>query len=118
MRALIVEDDAATRTLLAAAARDRHHEVVTFPDAEAVWGALSSGDTTAFDLAVVDIGLPGQDGIAFCRQFRRHPAGRHAIVLLITADERAETLEAALEAGAHDYVIKPRTVGLKVGMDF
>ncbi len=107
MRALIVEDDAATRTLLAAAAQDRHHDVVTFPDAEAVWGALSSGDTTAFDLAVVDIGLPGQDGIAFCRQFRRHPAGRHAIVLLVTADERAETLEAALEAGAHDYVIKP-----------
>ena len=61
----------------------------------------------AFDLAVVDIGLPGQDGIAFCRQFRRHAAGRHAIILLVTADERAETLEAALEAGAHDYVIKP-----------
>ncbi len=107
MRALIVEDDAATRTLLAAAARDRHHEVQTYPDAEAVWTALTAGDTSAFDLAVVDIGLPGQDGIAFCRQFRRHPAGRHAIVLLVTADERAETLEAALEAGAHDYVIKP-----------
>jgi PAS domain S-box-containing protein len=107
MRALIVEDDAATRTLLAAAARDRHHEVVAFSDAEAVWAALSAGDPIAFDLAVVDIGLPGQNGIAFCRQFRRHPAGRHAIVLLVTADERADTLEAALEAGAHDYVIKP-----------
>ena len=107
MRALIVEDDAAMRTLLAAAARDRHHEVQTYRDAEAVWAALTAGEAGTFDLAVVDIGLPGQDGIAFCRQFRRHAAGRHAIVLLVTADERAETLEAALEAGAHDYVIKP-----------
>ena len=108
MRALIVEDDAATRALLVATARDRHHDVQAYADAESVWAALASGaEPGAFDLAVVDIGLPGQDGIAFCRQFRRHAAGRHAIILLVTADERAETLEAALEAGAHDYVIKP-----------
>ena len=108
MRVLIVEDDAATRALLAAAARDRHHEVHAHADAESVWAAQAAGaEPGAFDLAVVDIGLPGQDGIAFCRQFRRHAAGRHAIIVLVTADERAETLEAALEAGAHDYVIKP-----------
>ena len=108
MRTLIVEDDAATRALLVATARDRHHDVKAYADAESVWAVLSPGaEPGAFDLAVVDIGLPGQDGIAFCRQFRRHAAGRHAIILLVTADERAETLEAALEAGAHDYVIKP-----------
>jgi PAS domain S-box-containing protein len=108
MRVLIVEDDTATRTLLTVAARERHHEVLSYPDAEAVWAALSSGaDAGNFDMAVVDIGLPGQDGIAFSRQFRRHAAGRNAILLLVTADERPETLEAALESGAHDYVIKP-----------
>jgi len=108
MKVLIVEDDAATRALLVATARDRHHDVQAYPDAESVWAALAAGvEPGVFDLAVVDIGLPGQDGIAFCRQFRRHAAGRHAIILLVTADERAETLEAALEAGAHDYVIKP-----------
>ena len=108
MRALIVEDDAATRALLVATARERHHDVQPYADAESVWAALAAGaEPGAFDLAIVDIGLPGQDGIAFCRQFRRHAAGRHAIILLVTADERAETLEAALEAGAHDYVIKP-----------
>ena len=107
MRTLIVEDDAATRVLLVATVRDRHHHAEAFADAESVWAFLSRGAEPAFDLAVVDVGLPGQDGIAFCRQFRRHPAGRHAIMLLVTADERAETLEAALAAGAHDYVIKP-----------
>ena len=108
MKVLIVEDDAATRALLVAAARDRDHDVQAHADAESVWAALAAGaEPGAFDLGVVDIGLPGQDGIAFCRQFRRHAAGRHAIILLVTADERAETLEAALEAGAHDYVIKP-----------
>src|SRR5690606_40201157 len=40
------------------------------------------------------------------RQFRRHPAGRHAVVL-VAAEEGAESVEAALEAGAHDYVLKP-----------
>jgi PAS domain S-box-containing protein len=108
MRVLIVEDDASTRELLAACARERHHEVLAYPDAESVWAALSAGaEPGTFDLAVVDIGLPGQDGVGFCRQFRRHTAGRHAILVLVTADGGAGTLEAALEAGAHDYVLKP-----------
>jgi DNA-binding response OmpR family regulator len=42
MRALIVEDDTATRTLLAVTARDRQHEVHTFHDAESVWAMLST----------------------------------------------------------------------------
>jgi PAS domain S-box-containing protein len=108
MRALIVEDDAATRALLAMTARDRQHEVHAFPDAEAVWSLLAdTPESVGFDLAVVDIGLPGQDGIDFTRQFRRHPAGRHAIVLLVTGDDRPATLRSALDAGAHDYIIKP-----------
>ena len=108
MRALIVEDDAATRACWSLRRATGTTTCRPFADAESVWAALSAGaEPGAFDLAVVDIGLPGQDGIAFCRQFRRHAAGRHAIILLVTADERAETLEAALEAGAHDYVIKP-----------
>jgi DNA-binding response OmpR family regulator len=108
MRALIVEDDPATRALLLATVRDRHHDVRAYADAESAWAAVAAGvEPGVFDLAIVDIGLPGQDGIAFCRQFRRHAAGRHAIILLVTVDERAETLDAALAAGAHDYVIKP-----------
>jgi PAS domain S-box-containing protein len=108
MRALIVEDDTATRTLLAVTARDRQHDVYTFRDADSVWAMLAaSTEPVSFDLAVVDIGLPGQDGIDFTRQFRRHHAGRHAIVLLVTGDDRPTTLQEALEAGAHDYVIKP-----------
>ncbi|HEX7088379.1 MAG TPA: response regulator [Vicinamibacterales bacterium] len=106
MRVLIVERDPATRELLAACARDRRHDVRDFADPGAVWPALSSGSPVAFDLAVIGIGSPGQDGVGFCRQFRRHPAGRHAIVL-VAAEEGSESVEAALEAGAHDYVLKP-----------
>jgi PAS domain S-box-containing protein len=120
MRVLIVEDDAATRALLVATARDRHHDVQVYADAEAVWTALSGGaEPGVFDVAVVDIGLPGQDGVDFCRQFRRHAAGRHAIVVLVTADERIETLEAALQAGAHDYLTKPidrRHLGIRLAI--
>jgi PAS domain S-box-containing protein len=108
MRVLVIEDDGATRALLISTLRARRHDVVACEDAEGAWSALGPETRPAiFDLAVIDVGLPGQDGIAFCRQFRRHPGGRHAAVLLVTGDERPETLEAALDAGVHDYLLKP-----------
>ena len=108
MRVLVIEDDGATRALLISILRARRHDVVSCEDAEGAWSALGPETRPViFDLAVIDVGLPGQDGIAFCRQFRRHPGGRHAAVLLVTGDERPETLEAALDAGVHDYLLKP-----------
>ena len=108
MRVLVIEDDGATRALLISTLRARRHDVVACEDAEGAWSALGPETRPViFDLAVIDVGLPGLDGIAFCRQFRRHPGGRHSAVLLLTGDERPETLEAALDAGVHDYLLKP-----------
>ncbi|HEY8536363.1 MAG TPA: PAS domain S-box protein, partial [Vicinamibacterales bacterium] len=107
MRVLVVESDPATRELLTTCARERRHDVREYPDSASVWPALSGGpESASFDLAIIGVGAPGLDGIAFCRQFRRHPAGRHAVVL-VAADDAAGSVEAALEAGAHDYVLRP-----------
>ena len=50
---------------------------------------------------------PTRTALLFCRQFRRHPAGRHAVVIAVTADDRLERLSAALESGINDYILKP-----------
>ena len=108
MRVLVVEDDAATRAAILSALAARRHDAVACPDAEAAWRALGPEATAIpFDLAVLDTTLPDQDGLTFCRQFRRHPAGRHAVVMAVTADERLERLAAALDSGVNDYVLKP-----------
>jgi PAS domain S-box-containing protein len=108
MRVLVVEDDAATRAAILSALEARRHVAVACPDAESAWKVLGPEATAVpFDFAVLDTALPDQDGLTFCRQFRRHPAGRHAVVMAITADERLERLAAALDSGINDYVMKP-----------
>jgi PAS domain S-box-containing protein len=108
MRVLVVEDDAATRATIRSALEARRHEMVSCVDAEAAWKALGPEATAVpFDLALLDTALPDQDGLTFCRQFRRHPAGRHAVVIAVTADDRLERLSAALDSGVNDYVLKP-----------
>src|SRR4029079_9556580 len=119
MRGLVIEDDGATRAVLISTLRGRRHDVVACPDAEAAWAAITPEQTAPFELAIIDVGLPGQDGVAFCQQFRRHPTGRNAVLLLVTADERPGTLEAALDAGVHDYLLKPidrRTLAIRVAI--
>ncbi len=59
----------------------------------------------AFDLAVVDIVLPGLDGFAVCREARR--AGVETPVLMLTAREEVEDRVRGLDAGADDYLVKP-----------
>src|SRR5689334_8882657 len=119
MRVLVIEDDGATRAVLISTLRARRHDVVACADAEEAWTAISPESVSPFELAIVDVGLPGQDGVAFCQQFRRHASGRNAVLLLVTADERPGTLEAALDAGVHDYLLKPidrRTLAIRLAI--
>jgi PAS domain S-box-containing protein len=108
MRVLVVEDDAATRATILSALEARRHDAVACADAESAWSVLGPEPTAIpFDLAILDTALPDQDGVVFCRQLRRHPAGRHAVVIAVTADDRLERLSAALESGINDYILKP-----------
>jgi DNA-binding response OmpR family regulator/C4-dicarboxylate-specific signal transduction histidine kinase len=108
MRVLVVEDDSATRATILSALEARRHDAVACADAESAWSVLGpERPAIPFDLAILDTALPDQDGLIFCRQLRRHPAGRHAVVIAVTADDRLERLSAALESGINDYVLKP-----------
>jgi two-component system, OmpR family, KDP operon response regulator KdpE len=101
MKILAVDDEPqilrAIRTSLAA----RGHEVLTAPNGET---ALDSLSTAQIDLVILDLGLPGIDGVEVIRRLRTWSAV--PVVVLSVRDGQAEKV-AALDAGADDYVTKP-----------
>jgi DNA-binding response OmpR family regulator len=104
MRALFADDDIIARTLLAAVLADLGHEAMGVEDGDAAWTAF---DREPVPLVILDINMPGLDGLAVCRKIRAHPHGRDVFVLVVTARDGREDLEAVLGAGADDYVTKP-----------
>jgi len=98
---LIVEDDAAARSAIAANLRARGHEV---DEAGDVRTALRSWDQRRPDLILLDLGLPDLDGQAIIRRVRREAT---TPIIVVSARGREEDRVAALDAGADDYLTKP-----------
>ena len=59
-----------------------------------------------FDVILLDLILPGMDGIALCRRLREH-AGKTTPILMLTARDTLDDKVIGLEAGADDYLVKP-----------
>ncbi|HEU0186669.1 MAG TPA: response regulator transcription factor [Gallionellaceae bacterium] len=66
---------------------------------------LHFASTNQYDVLVLDVMLPGMDGLTLCRRLRE--AGKHMPILMLTARDLLEDKIAGLEAGADDYVVKP-----------
>jgi len=100
-RLLLVEDDARLAELVRAHLTEHGFEVEVVNRGDI---AIERIRTTHPDAVLLDIGLPGQDGLAVCRAVRRDYAG---VIVMMTArgDEIDEVL--GLELGADDYVTKP-----------
>jgi two-component system, OmpR family, response regulator len=102
MRILIVEDEPRIRADIEAALTAAGYACDATSDGEDAW---FRGDTETYDLAVLDLGLPGMDGLAVLKRWRG--AGRAMPVLILTArgawPERVE----GIDAGADDYLTKP-----------
>ena len=103
-RTLVVEDEPSSRHLIKSILQLRGHDVEACADAESAW-EIAKRDR--FDLAVLDMRLPGMDGVELCRRLRKLPEGGQMVVIFVTASDRSEDLGRALEAGADDYVLKP-----------
>ncbi len=104
MRVLIVEDNPTDRLLLEDIVRSRGHETAVSADAEGAW-ALVQEDR--IPLILLDLWLPGMDGLEFVRRYRALPESDQSVIVVITGVDRREVLEEVLEAGANDYVSKP-----------
>ncbi|MBN8440398.1 MAG: response regulator transcription factor [Thauera sp.] len=102
MRILLVEDDPALRAGLCEALEQAHFAVDPLAAAEPAEAALAS---TTYDLAIVDIGLPGIDGFELIRRVRRR--GIALPVLVLTARDSLQDRVVGLDHGADDYLVKP-----------
>ncbi len=58
-------------------------------------------------MVILDLMLPGIDGVELCRHIREHPRGREPVVLAVTGRDDPDALETILEAGADDFIRKP-----------
>src|SRR5688572_24383542 len=101
-RVLLAEDDAAISEPLARALRREGYEVEVREDGPT---ALDFGLQGSVDLLVLDLGLPGMDGLEVCRRLRSEGQAFPVLVLTARADE-VDTV-VGLDAGADDYVTKP-----------
>ena len=101
-RILIVEDDPNVALVLRDALSAEGYTTEHAPDS---CTALESARTGAFDLTLLDVGLPGKDGFAVCDELRR--SGQHMPILLLTAYSEPDDKVRGLRMGADDYVTKP-----------
>ncbi|MEM9036905.1 MAG: response regulator transcription factor [Actinomycetota bacterium] len=99
---VVVEDDASLREALIGVLEHEGHEVEALGDAEALLAKLPPLDPA---LVILDVGLPGIDGVEACRQLRAR--GYEDAVLMLTARHEVGDRVRGLDAGADDYVVKP-----------
>lgn len=99
---LLAEDDASIADPLSRALQREGYEVEVVGDGHR---ALEVASTSHPDLLVLDLGLPGIDGLEVCRRLRA--AGRSLPVLMLTARADEVDFVVGLDAGADDYVAKP-----------
>ncbi|MGI9540020.1 MAG: response regulator transcription factor [Miltoncostaeaceae bacterium] len=102
MRVLIVEDEPDLREALSKGLRREGYAVDTVADGPS---AVTRGPTTPYDLVVLDLSLPGLDGLEVCRRIRA--AEDPPLVLMLTARDGIEDRVGGLDAGADDYLVKP-----------
>ncbi|HIK11863.1 MAG TPA: response regulator transcription factor [Oscillatoriaceae cyanobacterium M33_DOE_052] len=102
MRILLVEDDDRIAEALAEALTDKHYIVDIATDGQA---GLNFAASFSYDLIILDVMLPGINGINLCQQWRQ--AGNRTPILMLTARDTSSDKVLGLDAGADDYVVKP-----------
>ena len=102
---LVVEDDPGVRELLEHALSREEMSVELAKDGESALERLR--DPAALDLLILDVMLPGIDGISVCRELRAQSPHRNIPVLILTARDDETSIVVGLEVGADDYVTKP-----------
>ena len=107
-KVFVVEDDPAVRDVVEHALVREGMETKAFGDGEAALEHLRASEP--YDLVILDVMLPGMDGIELCRELRAGEAGPALVdvpVIMLTARDDGTSVVVSLEVGADDYVTKP-----------
>ena len=102
MRALVIEDEETLRKQIVSALREQGFAIDAAGDGDE---GLYLATTMPIDIAIVDLGLPGMDGLTLIRQLRKQE--HNYPVLILTARDNWQDKVDGLEAGADDYLAKP-----------
>ena len=106
VKVLVVEDDEQSRRLLVEVLGDQGYDVVDVDSGEKALEALR-GAEASFDLMVLDIQMPGMDGMAVARTVRRNLRHRDLPILAVTALAHLSDAAQILRAGCDAYLSKP-----------
>ena len=102
VRVLVVEDEQKVATALRAGLESERYDVVVEGSGE---GAFFRASTEAFDVILLDLGLPGRDGLQILESLRERDV--RTPVLILTARDTAQDRVIGLDSGADDYLVKP-----------
>ena len=102
MRILLVEDEPSAARFIAKGLREAAYAVDVAADGVTASQLCQQND---YDAVVLDVMLPGRDGLSVCRELRA--SGSDVPVLMLTARDAVEARVAGLDAGADDYLTKP-----------
>ncbi len=105
MKILIAEDETVSRRLLRTVLESWGHKVIETSDGIAAWEFLQQKETV--EMAVLDLTMPGIDGIEVCRRVRKNQDSTPIYIILLTAQSGKQSVIRGLEAGADDYITKP-----------
>ena len=103
-RVLVVDDDAGIRQVLTTLLSEEGFQISTAPNGQE---GLARAVESPPDVILLDVMMPGMDGLEVCRQLRSHPKTRYVCILLVTAKAASTDKVAGLRAGADDFVTKP-----------
>jgi DNA-binding response OmpR family regulator len=103
-RILAVDDDATALSALRQILTQKGYEVLTAPEGDAALAILAQ---ESFDLAILDVGLPGMSGFDLCREIRANAATQDLPVIFLTAKSLLMDMAEGEDAGSDLYLIKP-----------
>lgn len=108
MRALVIDDSRAMRSILRRTLVDLGFEVEEAGDGQQALDVLISGELLP-DVCLVDWNMPVMNGLDFVTTVRRTREWRQITLMMVTTESEHTQVVRALAAGAHEYVIKPFT---------
>jgi sigma-B regulation protein RsbU (phosphoserine phosphatase) len=111
-KVLLVDDDEIVLDYLSLFVAAAGYHVVKATSAEA---ALASMRQDFAQIAILDIGMPGMDGLALCRAIRQQTYPGYVYIVLHSAKDTAKNIREGLEAGADDYLSKGASSAQIVG---
>ncbi|SFO33772.1 Response regulator receiver domain-containing protein [Roseovarius lutimaris] len=108
MRILIVDDEPMFLDLLEGSLAERGFaDVVRATSAAQALKLVDNAEEAAFDCFLLDIQMPGTDGIELCAKIRARAGCRRAPIIMLTSSDAKKTMQAAFDAGATDFLNKP-----------